>query len=108
MIKIPGQVTIKGQLISKSFLRSSISSKKRTKTRRSVVKTNSFIRFLEEIDDTKNHFEITWPLVRIDFFHYETTKSKKQTAILRILTDYRACQVTNNDDSVLGTGRAPL
>ena len=27
-----------------------------------VVKSNSFVRFLEEIDDPKNHFEINWPL----------------------------------------------
>ena len=28
-----------------------------------VVKLNSFVCFLEEIDDPKNHFEINWPLV---------------------------------------------
>ena len=27
-----------------------------------VVKSNSFVRFLEEIKDTKNHYEIIWPL----------------------------------------------
>ena len=27
-----------------------------------VVNSNSFIHFLEEIKDTKNHFEIIWPL----------------------------------------------
>ena len=54
----------KGQVISKWFLGSSISSKKRTKTRRIVVKMNSFVRFLDEIDDPKNHFEINWPLVK--------------------------------------------
>ena len=27
-----------------------------------VVKLNSFVRFLEEIDAPKNHFEIKWPL----------------------------------------------
>ena len=37
---------VKGQLISN--LVSSISSKKQTETRRIVVKTNSFVRFLEE------------------------------------------------------------
>ena len=47
----------KGQLISKRFFGgSSISSKKRTKTHRILVKTNLFVRFLEEIDDPKNHF----------------------------------------------------
>ena len=29
-----------------------------------VVKSNLFVRFLEEIDDLKNHFEINWPLVK--------------------------------------------
>ena len=38
----------KGQVIPKGFFVSSISSKKQTKTRRIVVKTNSFVRFLEE------------------------------------------------------------
>ena len=28
-----------------------------------VVKLNSLVRFLEEIEDTKNHFEIIWPLM---------------------------------------------
>ena len=27
-----------------------------------VLKLNSFVRFLEEIDDPENHFEINWPL----------------------------------------------
>ena len=30
-----------------------------------LVKTNSFVRFLEDTDDPKNYFEITWPLVKI-------------------------------------------
>ena len=29
-----------------------------------VVKLNSFVCFLEEIDDPKNHFEINWPLTK--------------------------------------------
>ena len=44
---------IKGQLISKRFLGSSLSSKKQTKTRRILVKTNSFVRFLEFQDEMK-------------------------------------------------------
>ena len=40
----------------------SIFSKKRTKTGGIVVKTNSFVRFLKEIDDPRNHFEINLPL----------------------------------------------
>ena len=38
----------KGQIISKRFFLAEDSSKKRTKTRRILVKTNSFVRFLEE------------------------------------------------------------
>ena len=41
---------------------SSISSKKQTKTSRILVKTNWSVRFLEEIDDPKNLFEINWLL----------------------------------------------
>ena len=43
----------------------SISSKKRTKTRRIVVKTNSFVRFLEEFTAWQFAFEINWPLKNI-------------------------------------------
>ena len=39
---------VKGQIISKCLFVSSISSKKQTKTCRTVVKTNSFVHFLEE------------------------------------------------------------
>ena len=52
-------LSLKGQMISKRFFLAEDSPKKRTKTRRILVKTNSFVRFLEEIDDPKNHFEIT-------------------------------------------------
>ena len=38
----------KGQIISKRFFLAEDSSEKRTKTRRILVKTNSFLRFLEE------------------------------------------------------------
>ena len=41
---------------------SSISSKKQTKTCPIVVKTNSFIRFLEEFTAWQFSFEIIWPL----------------------------------------------
>ena len=47
----------------------SISSKKRMKTSHIVVKMNSFVRFFEEIDDPKNHFEINWPLENINFIY---------------------------------------
>ena len=48
----------KGQIILNDFLKPSISSKNRTKTSITVVKSNSFVRFLEEIEDIKKHFEI--------------------------------------------------
>ena len=44
---------------------SSLSSKKRTKASRQVVKSNLFIRFLEETSACKNHFEFVWPLLSI-------------------------------------------
>ena len=53
----------KGQKISKRFFfLAEDSSKKRTKTRRILVKTNSFIRFLEEFMAWQFAFEINWPL----------------------------------------------
>ena len=42
---------------------SSISSKKQTKTCRIVVKTNSFVRDLEEFTAWQFAFEINWPIV---------------------------------------------
>ena len=53
---------LQGQIILKGYFVSSISSKKWTKTRRLVVKTNSFVRFLEESMDCQFAFEINWPL----------------------------------------------
>ena len=41
---------------------SSLSSKKRTKSSRQVLKTNLSVRFLEETSAWKNHFEFVWPL----------------------------------------------
>ena len=58
-------------------MRSSISSKKRTKTSRILVKTNSFVCFLEEIHDPPNHFEITWPLRRLNKFIWTATPTLK-------------------------------
>ena len=40
----------------------SISSKKRTKTRRIVIKMNLYVRFLEEFKAWQFAFEINWPL----------------------------------------------
>ena len=56
----------KGQVISKGFLVSSISSEKRMNTHRIVyvVKTNSFVHFLEEFTTWQFAFEINWPLSR--------------------------------------------
>ena len=48
----------KGQIISKRFFLTEDSSKKRTKTRRILVKTNSFVRFLGESSARKKRFEI--------------------------------------------------
>ena len=55
---------LKGQIISIRLFLAKDSSKKRPKTRRILVKTNSFVRFLEEIDDPINHFEINLPLIK--------------------------------------------
>ena len=52
----------KGQLISIWFLVSSNSSKKWTNEFFLLLWRLVFVRFLEEIEDTKNHFEIIWPL----------------------------------------------
>ena len=46
-----------------SFLCLQFLPKKRTKTRRIVVKTNSFVRFLEEFTAWQFAFEIIWPLL---------------------------------------------
>jgi hypothetical protein len=43
------------------ILVSLISSKKRTKTCRIVVKLNSFVRFLEKTSAWRNHFDFVWP-----------------------------------------------
>ena len=56
----------KGQLISKWFF-GVVDFLKKTNENKStwgiiVVKSNSSVRFLEEIDDLKNHLEIIWPL----------------------------------------------
>ena len=55
---------LEGHLISKCHLLTSVSSKKRTKTRRMVVKTNSFVQFLEEFTAWQFAFEINCPLNR--------------------------------------------
>ena len=52
----------KGQIISKRFFLAKDSSKKRRKTRRILVKTNSFVRFLEESSVWQFAFEINWSL----------------------------------------------
>ena len=56
------------------FLVSSLSTKKRTKTNRQVVKSNFFVNFLEETLAWKNHFEINWPL-KVRQFQNEFMKS---------------------------------
>ena len=54
--------TTKGQIILKRFFLAEDSSKKRTKIRRILVKTNSFVRFLGESSAWLCLFEINWPL----------------------------------------------
>ena len=44
-----------------------------------VVKTNSFVHFLGEFEDTKSPFEIIWPLIKI--------KSESKKYPLVIFTD---------------------
>ena len=56
----------KGQIISKWFF-GVFGFLQKTNENKStwgiiVVKSNSFVRFLEEIEDIKNPFEINWPL----------------------------------------------
>ena len=47
-----------------------------------VVKFNLFVRFLEEIDDPKNHFEINWPLENQKWFQVWFTKTLSSSAPL--------------------------
>ena len=49
------------------MLVSSNSPKKQTNKFIEVVKTNSFVRFLRELEDTKSPFEIIWPLENMNF-----------------------------------------
>ena len=53
---------IKGQIISKRFFLAEDSPKKRTKTHHILVKTNLFIRFLEEFNTWQFAFKMNWPL----------------------------------------------
>ena len=58
---------IKGQIISKWFF-GVFNFLQKTNENKStwgiiVVKSNSFVRFLEEIEDIKTPFEINWPLI---------------------------------------------
>ena len=55
-------VWAKGQLILKCLFGVFTFFQKRTKTSRQVVKSNLFVRFLEETSAWKNHFEFVWPL----------------------------------------------
>ena len=66
---------------------SSLSSEKRMKTSRQVVKSNLFVRFMEEASAWKNHFEFVWPLMfpkyveaysRYCFFQKKINKNKCQ------------------------------
>jgi hypothetical protein len=52
----------------KQIVKAEDSPKKQTKTRRMLVKTNSFVRFLGESLARKKRFEIIWPLVQFSKF----------------------------------------
>ena len=60
----------KGQIVSKRFFLAEDSSKKWTKTRRILVKTNSFVCFLEESLAWPFAFEINWPLSSYKIDHW--------------------------------------
>ena len=51
-------LSLKGQAKSKRFLQDEVSSKKRTNEFNFTTMRLVFVRFLEEIEDTKRHFEI--------------------------------------------------
>ena len=77
---------IKGQLISKWFLVSSNSSKKRTNEFFFLLWRHVLVHFLEEIEDTKNHFKIIWPLMDYEVSHIVTKlfKTFKNFTIFKI------------------------
>ena len=57
----------KDQLISKENCQAVNSSKKRTNEFIFTSMRRVFVHFLEDIEDTKKPFEITWPLATNDF-----------------------------------------
>ena len=90
----------KGQLISKWFLVSSNSSKKRTNELFFLLWRLTFVHFLEEIEDTKNHFKIIWPLAHlksltcsiinaVDTFTISWTTSTKTECRTAMFTGFR-------------------
>ena len=58
--------------------------KNRMKTTRHGSKKNSFVCFLEEFEDTKNHFEINWPLVSVKN-HLISKGSVGQNTLLQLV-----------------------
>ena len=63
----------KGQIISKWFIGVFDYLPEKTNENKSiwgiiVVKSNSFLPFLEEIEDIKTPFEIDWPLIKPTFY----------------------------------------
>ena len=68
------QVISKGQIISKCFFGVFDFLQKTNENKSTwgaiVVKLNSFVRFLEEIEDTKNHFETIWPLIETKLYQF--------------------------------------
>ena len=58
----------------KLFFQADISSKKSTNKLDFTTCRLVFILFLEESEDTKKHFEIKWPLVRLCLSNLEVSK----------------------------------
>ena len=76
----------KGQIISQGLLGVLEFSQKWTNEFFVVIKTNSFLQFLGEFDDTKSPFEIIRPLVNVSTYSYNRAigkfkKSKRHSEI---------------------------
>ena len=54
----------------------------------SVVKSNSFVRFLEETAALKNHFDFVWPLITMYIYGlYLTLQTRKRKIFLPIICE---------------------
>ena len=68
-----------------------------------VVKMNSFVRFLEEIEGSKNHFEIIWPLPKTAPHSPDSDSSEMSGTLSRIQLSY--CSISK---SMPSDGRAAM